>query len=507
MSVNVPSWVPKRSLAAAALTAVAAAAGWPHLPPDLQRAPIYVTEFFTQENGTVNTPLVHEMFELAMGVPNAEERSTRLRVAPGWELSLFATDIPHPRMLRVTSRGDLLVSQPRKSRVLIALGDRDGDGLSDGVRPLIEGLDLPHGIELWSEPGASATPREWLYVAEPHSVKRARFDAEAGSLIGALEEVAALPETTHHNIRSIRFGPDGWLYVPIGSNCNHCEPTNPREQAILRMRPDGSGEEVFAKGIRNVIGFAWHPTTQAMYANDIGADYQGDDFPPEELNEIHAGSFYGFPYAHGDRVPDAELGAGREEEILGSRAPVHMFGAHTTPLGMIFLRNGGLPPAYRDAAIVALHGSWNRTRKAGHALVSLHWLPDGRIEQQRELVSGFELEEDVIGRPVDVAEAQDGSVFVSDDYAGAIYRMRWRGEDPLVHRGRGLFEEHACAECHVLGGATGEARHLASLAELHARYTEGDLAELLAAPPAAMPRAPLDAAEREALAAFLLAER
>ncbi len=505
MSPRVPAWVPTRTLAVVAAAATLVAVSCPYLPPDLQRSPVYAVEFFTKENGTVNTPVFHEVFGLAMGVPEPDERASRLRVAPGFELSVFAEDIPHPRMLRVTSRGDVLVSQPRKGRVLVVRADRDGDGATDGVSPILEGLDLPHGIELWREPGADP-PREWLYVAEPHAISRARFDTETATLAGPLERVAALPETTHHNMRSIRFGPDGWLYFPIGSNCNKCEPTGPREQVILRMKPDGSAEEVVAWGIRNVIGFDWRPATGAMYVNDIGADYLGDDFPPEELNEIRLGSFYGFPYAHGDRIPDPDLYAGHEEEVLGSKAPVHTFGAHATPLGLIFLRDPSLPLAYRDAAIVALHGSWNRTRKSGHALVSLHWRPDGRIEE-REFVSGFELDEDVVGRPVDVALGADGTVFVSDDYAGAIYQVHFRGDEPPVARGRALFEAHGCAGCHLLGQASAVAPDLASLPGLHARYTSEEIAELLGAPPAAMPRAPLDAADRDALAAFLLAWR
>jgi glucose/arabinose dehydrogenase len=216
------------------------------------------------------------------------------------------------------------------------------------------------------------------------------------------------------------------MYVSIGSSCNACSETDPRRAAIVRYRPDGSGEQIFATGLRNAVGFDWHPITAALYANDNGRDLLGDDFPPCELNRVVEGGFYGWPFANGANVPDPDFGAGQEARIAAAIPPVHDYPAHNAPLGLAFLRSAKLPLAYRNAAVSALHGSWNRSRKDGYKVVSLHWGTDGEIEQ-RDFVTGFERDEDVIGRPVDVAEGPDGAVYISDDYAGAIYRVVYAG--------------------------------------------------------------------------------
>jgi glucose/arabinose dehydrogenase len=212
------------------------------------------------------------------------------------------------------------------------------------------------------------------------------------------------------------------MYVSIGSSCNVCEEEDGRRAAIVRYRPDGSGEEIHATGLRNAVGFDWQPGSGDLYATDNGRDLLGDDFPPCELNRVVPGGFYGWPFAHGDNRPDPDLGAGREARIAAAIPPSHGFRAHTAPLGITFVRGPGAPAWLRGAALVALHGSWNRTRKDGYAVVSLHWRPDGRIEE-RDFLWGFLEDEDVIGRPVDVAEGPDGAFYVSDDYAGAVYRV------------------------------------------------------------------------------------
>ncbi len=174
------------------------------------------------------------------------------------------------------------------------------------------------------------------------------------------------------------------------------------------------------------MGFDWQPRTGRLYATDNGRDLLGDDFPPCELNHVVKGGFYGWPYANGNRVPDPDYGADHDDRIRASIPPAHGFRAHNSPLGITFVRGRQAPPAYRGAALVALHGSWNRTQKDGYKVVSLHWRSDGRIEE-RDFVVGFEEDEDVIGRPVDVAEGPDGAFYISDDYAGAVYRVAWDG--------------------------------------------------------------------------------
>ncbi|HEX9709519.1 MAG TPA: PQQ-dependent sugar dehydrogenase, partial [Candidatus Thermoplasmatota archaeon] len=352
------------------------------------------------ERFAVNVPVLHALFGRGVEAPPPSVVGARFRVPEGFSVGLFAEGIPNARFLRPTPAGDLLVSQPRGGRVWLLEGDADGDGRADARQALLEGLNRPHGMDLHEG---------WLYVAEGDAVGRVRFDPGARRAEGPFERVVTgLPEGGNHWTRTLRFGPDGWMYVSVGSSCNGCLEQDPRRAALLRFRPDGSGEEIYATGLRNAVGFDWRPGTDELYATDNGRDLLGDDFPPCELDRVVQGGFYGWPFAHGDRVPDPDLGQGRDAEIAASIPPAHAFRAHNAPLGISFLRSPTAPPAYRGAALVALHGSWNRTRKDGYAVVSLHWRSDGSIEE-RDFLTGFLEDEDVIGRPVDVAEGPDGA--------------------------------------------------------------------------------------------------
>ncbi len=366
------------------------------------------------ERFAVNAPLAHLIFGRGGDAPPPESLGTRIRAPEGLSVGLFAEGVRNARFLRFTPAGDLLVSQPREGAVLLLERDADGDGRADGRRVLLDGLDRPHGLELHDG---------WLVVAEGGAIGRVRFDADARAVTGEYEHVVTdLPTGGNHWTRSVRIGPDGWMYVSIGSSCNVCEESDPRRAAIVRYRPDGSGEEIFATGLRNAVGFDWRPGTGELYATDNGRDLLGDDVPPCELDLVSQGGFYGWPYANGANVPDPDLGAGHEEQIRSAIAPAHEFRAHNAPLGIAFVRRPDAPAELSGAALVALHGSWNRTEKDGYKVVSLHWQPDGSIEE-RDFLSGFEVDGDVIGRPVDVAEGPDGAFYVSDDYAGAIYRV------------------------------------------------------------------------------------
>ncbi len=372
------------------------------------------------ERWAVNAPLMQLLFGLGVEAPEASTLAARIHTAPGFEIGLFAEGLPNARFLRATPSGDLLVSRPHHGRIEILAPDTDGDGRSDGRRTLIEGLVQPHGLDLHAG---------WLYVAESNAVGRVRFDTETGTTDGEFERVVTgLPTGGNHRTRSLRFGPDGWMYVSVGSSCNACEEADVRRATILRYRPDGSGEQVYATGLRNSVGFDWRPGTDELYATDNGRDLLGDDFPPCELNRVVAGGFYGWPYANGNNRPDPDLGARGGERMTDAIPPAHDFRAHNAPLGITFVRGERVPDDYRNAALVALHGSWNRTRKDGYKVVSLHWRPDGSIEE-RDFVVGFEKDDHVIGRPVDVTEALDGSFYISDDYAGSIYRVAYRASD------------------------------------------------------------------------------
>jgi glucose/arabinose dehydrogenase len=472
------------------------------------------------ERYAVNAPIAHLIFGSSAGAPPPETIGTRIHAPDGFSVGLFAEGIPNARFLRFTPAGDLLVSQPREGSVLLLERDADGDGRSDGRRVLLTGLDRPHGLEFHDG---------WLLVAEGGAIGRVRFDAAAGAPSGEYAHVVTgLPTGGSHWTRSVRIGPDGWMYVSIGSSCNVCEEKDARRAAIVRYRPDGSGEEVYATGLRNAVGFDWRPDTGELYATDNGRDLLGDDFPPCELDRVVAGGFYGWPYANGANVPDPDFGAGREERIRSALPPAHEFRAHNAPLGIAFVRGPDAPAELAGAALVALHGSWNRTRKDGYKVVSLHWQPDGSIEE-RDFLVGCEPDGDVIGRPVDVAEGPDGAFYVSDDYAGAIYRVSatdrgiaasaGRAEfeaasDPLaalpgeerarrIARGRALYETLACAGCHETGRARpGVVPH--PLADLTRRHSLAGLTLFLAAPTPPMPAVDLGEEDRGALAAFLL---
>ena len=365
------------------------------------------------ERLAVNAPILNSLFGWGRTPPGAALFGERIRAADGYTVGLYA-EVPRARFLRPTPEGDLLVSVPRDGSIVRLLRDADGDGHTDGQELLLAGLNNPHGIDLHAG---------WLYVAEGSAIARVRFDAASGQTAGAVERiVTGLPESGNHWTRTVRVGPDERLYVTVGSSCNACIEKDERRAAMLRFRLDGSEPEIYARGLRNAVGFDWRPGSDELYATDNGRDLLGDDLPPCELNRIVQGGDYGWPVAYGDRQLDPDFGAGNEARAAASLPPVHGFRAHNAPLGIVFLRSERQPDSYRGRALVALHGSWNRTRKDGYKVVSLAWGEDGSIREE-DFLTGFLVDEDVIGRPVDVAEAADGTIFVSDDYAGAIYRV------------------------------------------------------------------------------------
>ncbi len=467
----------------------------------------------------MNTPLRQAL--LGQGSePAAQAVLGRLRAPEGFAITRYAAGLENARFLRFSAAGDLLVSQPRLGLVTLLERDTNGDGQPDGRRTVVAGLARPHGLDFHDG---------WLYVAETGAVGRIRFESAARTTTGPIERVVTgLPAGGNHWTRTIRFGPDGWLYVSIGSSCNACEERDRRRAAIVRYRPDGGGEELYASGLRNAVGFDFRPGTGEIYATDNGRDLLGDDFPPCEWNRVVGGGFYGWPFANGDRVPDPDFGAGREAEVAGSIPPVHGFRAHTAPLGMTFVKGERAPESLRGAALVALHGSWNRTRKDGYKVVTLRFGPDGRVKEE-DFLTGFLRGEDVIGRPVDVALGPDGAIYVSDDYGGAIFRVAWGAQAPALlaalapaaaprdalaglgpaaiaersARGRALYTGSQCAACH--DAASPPAGMVTKpLRDLGLRYDAAALAKYLETPNPPMPAYPLSNEERLDLAVYLL---
>lgn len=448
----------------------------------------------------------------------------RIVLPPGFAVNTYASGIANARFLRFTATGDLLVSSPRQGTVFLLERDASGDGTADGRIALLTDLNRPHGIALHDG---------WLYVGETDAIVRVRFDAQTRQVSGTPERiVTGLPGGGNHWTRTVDVGPDGKLYVSIGSSCNVCIEDDPRRATVVRYDLDGKNETIFASGLRNAVGFDWQPGTGELYATDNGRDMLGDDFPPCELNRVVAGGFYGWPFANGDRVPDPDLGDGKGELIAKSIPPVHGFGAHTAPLGMTFYDGTMFPEKYRGAIFAALHGSWNRSKKSGYEVVAV-FLDENGGAREEPFMTGFLVGEKVYGRPVDVAVGPDGALYVSDDFTGAIYRVVYGAAAPLpsaaggaeqagapagdplagvgaaertqaMARGRELWDQSGCAACHVEAPGQ-EARTFKKLEGLGARYTIDSLATFLRTPQPPMPAYPFPEEQRRALAIYLLA--
>ncbi len=463
---------------------------------------------------------------LGSGVPSpsAAVVAQRLRAPAGFNVTEYASDLRAVRMLRFTAAGDLLVSRPRAGEIDLLERDSKNPRRPASRRVLLSGLSKPHGLDIADG---------WLYVGETDAIGRVRFDEATGQLRGDYQRiVTGLTGNGNHWTKTVRVGPDGYLYVTQGSTCNVCEETDKRRATMMRFHLDGSGGEIYASGLRNSVGMDWAPWDQQLYATDNGRDLLGDDFPPCELNRIVQGGFYGWPYINGFGVLDPDMGKGKEALLRTAISPAFGFRAHNAPLGIHFLRHAKVPPGYEHTALVALHGSWNRSTLDGYKVVALHWRADGAIEQT-DFLTGFEQHGDVIGRPVDVAEGPDGAIYVSDDYAGAIYRVAY-GEAAtaaailpvstapridsalqaltpveraqLAAQGEKLFGQYPCMSCHDPRFAN-ELHRVRELKNLSARYSVAQLQEFFVAPTPPMPVFPLSAEERRALAVYLLTRK
>lgn len=337
-----------------------------------------------------------------------------LRLPAGFSADILVK-VPGARSMALGNKGTLFVGTQRGGDVYAI---RNPFGLSPQVLRVASGLKMPNGVAFHD--GA-------LYIAEPERILRLSAIEKNLDKPPAPETVVAdLPfKGMMHSWKYLGFGPDGKLYVPVGAPCNVCD--EPGFGAILRMNPDGSGREVYARGIRNTVGFTWHPETGEMWFTDNGRDMLGDEVPPCELNRAgKAGLDFGFPYCHGGAIPDPEFGRlGRCQDAV---PPVRALGPHVAPLGLRFYTGRMFPAEYRNQLFIAEHGSWNRTKEAGKTgyRVSLVRVEDNQAVSYETFMEGFLDGDATLGRPVDIMVAPDGALLVSDDTGGAIYRISYR---------------------------------------------------------------------------------
>ncbi|MEM9000801.1 MAG: PQQ-dependent sugar dehydrogenase [Bacteroidota bacterium] len=343
-----------------------------------------------------------------------------LNLPDGFQIDVFAEGIDGARSMAMGAEGTLFVGTRNENRVY-ALQDLDGDHRVDKTMVLDSTLEVPNGV---------AFKNGDLYVAEVNRLLR-YVDIENALPKPPAPEVVYddYPTEFHHGWKYIAFGPDDKLYVPVGAPCNICDSTGSdrRYATITRMDSDGSNREIYAEGVRNTVGFTWHPETGDMWFTDNGRDLMGDDIPPCELNRITApGQHFGYPFCHGGMVKDPLFGDQRP--CSDFVPPVQPMGAHVAPLAVKFYTGGMFPESYNDYAFIAEHGSWNRSSKVGYR-IALVKLKDNQAIAYETFIDGWLNEEtqEVFGRPVDLLFLPDGSLLISDDYGDAIYRVSYSG--------------------------------------------------------------------------------
>lgn len=356
------------------------------------------------------------VFLLLPGSPRAEDIPRQISLPPGFSIDYFAPKVKEARSLARGDKGTIFVGTRHAGKVY-ALQDLDGDWKADKLHVIAEGLEMPNGVAF--RDGA-------LYVAEINRILR--FDAIEERLDNPPRPVVvtdAYPSNQAHGWKFIRFGPDGYLYVPVGAPCNICLSSDPRYASITRIKPDGTEMEIFASGVRNSVGFDWHPQSKELWFTDNGRDMLGDNLPPCELNHApRKGMHFGYPFCHGSDIRDPEFGHLRKCSEF--TPPAQELGPHVAPLGMRFYTGEMFPAEYRGRIFIAEHGSWNRSERIGYRLTQVELSEQGKATSYRVFAEGWlDEDKDILGRPVDLLQLPDGSLLVSDDYAGAIYRIAY----------------------------------------------------------------------------------
>ncbi len=340
----------------------------------------------------------------------------KIKLPAGFSISVFA-EVPNARSLTVSPSGTVYVGNKSGENVY-AITDSNKDGKADKVYTIAKGLNTPNGV---------AFKNGDLYISSISTIlKLENIETQLTNPPKPVTVFDKLPTETSHGWKFIAFGPDGKLYVPVGAPCNICERKEPVYASITRMNDDGSGFEVYARGIRNSVGFAWHPGTKQLWFTENGRDQMGDDIPGDELNTApNANMHFGYPYCHQGDTPDPKFGAGKK--CSDYTAPVQVLDAHVAALGMRFYTGSQFPVDYSNQIFIAEHGSWNRSEPSGYKVSLVKTDANGKSLGRTDFATGWlQPNGKVLGRPVDVEVLADGSMLVSDDYSGVIYRIAYK---------------------------------------------------------------------------------
>ncbi len=335
----------------------------------------------------------------------------------GFSIDIFATNVENARSMALSPKGTLFVGTRGQGDVY-AIVDKNQDYKADKIYTIATGLKMPNGVAFRDGD---------LYVAEVNRIlKYENIEKRLDNPPAPIVLNDTYPSETHHGWKYIAFGPDGKLYVPVGAPCNICESEDDIFNTITRINPDGSGREIVQRGIRNTVGFTWHPETGELWFTDNGRDWLGDDSPACELNHAPKdGMHFGYPYCHQGDLPDPKFG--EKYPCSDFTPPVQQLGPHSAPLGLEFYTGNQFPDTYKHQVIIAEHGSWNRSTKIGYQL-SLVTLEGSKATGYQPFAKGWldETQDEPWGRPVDIEQLPDGSILVSDDFANAIYRISYQ---------------------------------------------------------------------------------
>ncbi|MHA7679528.1 PQQ-dependent sugar dehydrogenase [Cupriavidus sp. PET2-C1] len=337
----------------------------------------------------------------------------QIHLPPGFRIELLSAEVPEARGMTLSPEGTLFIGTRGEGKVYAI---RNPLAPAPKVKTVATGLTMPVGVAF--RDGA-------LYASSTSRIVRLDdIDARLDNPPKPVVVSDRFPSETHHGWKFIAFGPDGYLYVPVGAPCNICAPDENRYANIMKMKPDGTDLQVVAKGVRNSVGFDWHPATRQLWFTDNGRDMLGDDVPDDELNRLtRPGQHFGYPYCHAGSVADPEFG--KQRACSEFEPPAAKLGAHVAALGMRFYTGTQFPAEYRNSIFIAEHGSWNRTKPVGYRVVRVVLNERGQVVRQEVFAQGWLQGDKPWGRPVDVQVAPDGSLLVSDDMAGAVYRIRY----------------------------------------------------------------------------------